>query len=244
MATYFVSDLHLSSERPDIMRLFNDFLTRKAKEAEAVYILGDLYEYWVGDDAVEEDEYKDTFAALRELSESGVPVYMMVGNRDFLIGEQYAQHTGCILIPDPHLVTLYGEQVLLAHGDELCTDDVEYQKIRRNVRSPALKRQFLSQSRAERHELCRGFRQQSKLATAAKPMEIMDVNQNAVTEMMRHHGVHCLVHGHTHRPNTHAFTLDGKPAKRIVLSDWYKNGVVLVRDETNWHTLTLTQDTA
>ena len=226
-ATLFISDLHLSAERPAITQLFLEFLRDRAAGADALYILGDLFEYWVGDDACDEAEYRPIVAGLRALTQSGVPVYVMHGNRDFLIGEGFAQATGARLLPDPTVIELCGNRTLLMHGDTLCTDDVEYQRFRVYIRQPAQIQGFLAKPLAERNAMLRGYREMSKAATAQKAEDIMDVNANAVGVALRAHGVRTLIHGHTHRPADHRIDLDGMPARRIVLGDWYEQGSVL-----------------
>ncbi len=227
MTTLFISDLHLCAQRPAITRLFLDFLRRDAKDAEALYILGDLFEYWIGDEAVSRDEYRSIIDGLRTASSSGTPVFVMPGNRDFLMGPEFERQTGCQLLKDPTIVKLYDTQVLLMHGDSLCTDDREYQAFREVVRSESWMRSYLAKSLDERDALFREYREMSKLATAQKRPEIMDVNQQAVEAVMREHQVHDLIHGHTHRPGQHFFDLDGMRARRTVLGDWCDQGSVL-----------------
>ncbi len=233
----FISDLHLDPGRPAITRLFLDFLQDTACHAEALYILGDFFEAWIGDDAVPADH--PVLAALRRFtSESGVPLRIMRGNRDFLLGERFTAQTGATLLPDPTVIELGGERVLLMHGDLLCTDDHAYQQFRAMVNDPAWQQQFLAKSVEERAAMARQARQES---TARNTMlaetadEIMDVNQGAVEQTMREHGVLRLVHGHTHRPNVHTFPLDGTTATRIVLGDWYEQGSVLEFLHGRWN---------
>ena len=230
MATLFISDLHLCAQRPAVMTLFLDFLRGRAIHADALYILGDLFEYWIGDDAAADAEFAAVIAGLRALTHSGVPVYVMHGNRDFLLGEEFTKITGCRLLPDPTLIDLYGTPVLLMHGDTLCTDDVDYQNFRRIVRDPQWIKKFLAQSRDQRNTVVRDLRATSKAAMAEKPPDIMDVNPSAVETVMRTHRVHHLIHGHTHRPAQHDLLLDGQPARRTVLGDWYEQGSVLECD--------------
>lgn len=239
MTTLFISDLHLSAERPEITGLFFDFLAHEARSAEALYILGDFFEYWIGDDAIEQPEYRPIVAALRALADAGTPIHVMHGNRDFLLGERFARASGCRLIPDPTRIDLYGTPTLLMHGDTLCTDDVGYLAFRRMVRNEAWQREFLARPVAERDAMARGARAQSRESTAAKAPEIMDVTQPAVLEALRAHGVRHLIHGHTHRPAAHAFALDGAPAHRLVLGDWYEQGSVLRCDARGWRLQTL-----
>jgi len=230
VSTLFISDLHLSPERPAIVALFLDFLRGRARTAEALYILGDLFEYWIGDDAGRQPEYRPLISALHALTQAGVPVYVMHGNRDFLLGAGFEQDTGCRLIPDPTLITLYGEPVLLMHGDTLCTDDVDYLKFRSMVRNPQWVQAFLAKSIPERIAVVREYREVSKAATASKKPEIMDVNPAAVAATLREHKVRHLLHGHTHRPAQHVFQLDGTTVRRTVLGDWYDQGSVLTCD--------------
>jgi len=230
MHTLFISDLHLSTERPAINALFLDFLRTRAVRAEALYMLGDLFEYWIGDDVATSPEYQPLLPGLHTLTKAGVPVYVMHGNRDFLIAQGFEQQTGCQLLPDPTVISLYGENTLLMHGDTLCTDDVAYLKFRLMVRNPDWVKMFLSKTLPERVAIVRDYREISKTATAAKKPEIMDVNQGAVEAVLREHGVRHLIHGHTHRPAQHCFDLDGLATRRTVLGDWYDQGSVLVCD--------------
>jgi UDP-2,3-diacylglucosamine hydrolase len=227
MATLFISDLHLDARRPAIVSLFLEFLERQALEAEALYILGDLFEVWIGDD--DDAELGRTVAqALQTLGEQGVPVYLLHGNRDFLIGQRFAAASGVRLLPEALVIDLYGTPTLLMHGDTLCTDDVKYLAFRAQVRSAQWQTQMLARSLAERRLLGRQLREESRQATADKPPEITDVNPQAVQEAMRAHGVYQLIHGHTHRPDIHALVIDKQPACRMVLGDWYAQGSVLV----------------
>lgn len=224
--TLFVSDLHLSGERPDITALFIDFLGREARQADALYMLGDIFEYWIGDEAVHWPEYRPVIAALSTLSRQ-VPLYLMHGNRDFLMGAGLEQATGGKLLDDPTRVSLYGTDTLLMHGDSLCTRDSEYMQFRTMVRDPKWQQEFLAKSVAERDAIARNYRELSKANGNMKPMDIMDVTPQAVEETLRAQRVRRLIHGHTHRPATHKFTIDGQPATRIVLGDWYEQGSVL-----------------
>ncbi|MCC5860094.1 MAG: UDP-2,3-diacylglucosamine diphosphatase [Ectothiorhodospiraceae bacterium] len=224
----FISDLHLDASRPEIVQLFLQFLQQRATQAEALYILGDFFEAWIGDDAVTPDH--PVIAALKAFSTTGVPLYVMRGNRDFLLGEQFEQMTGARLLPDPTVITLGDERVLLMHGDSLCTDDTEYQQFRAMVHDPQWQQMFLAKSIEERMEMARRARQEST-ARNSQLMDtqesIMDVNQGAVEQIMLEHDVQRLIHGHTHRPKVHTFTLKEKRATRIVLGDWYDQGSVL-----------------
>jgi UDP-2,3-diacylglucosamine hydrolase len=226
MAKLFISDLHLDESRPHIVELFVTFLAHDARGADALYILGDLFESWIGDDDDGQLPQR-VAAATRALRDSGVPVYFMHGNRDFLLGSDYAARSGMTLLPDPTIIDLAGERTLLMHGDTLCTDDVEYQKFRALVRNPQWQAQFLAKTLAERRAFAAQARGESRKHTSTSKPEIMDVNQAAVEATMREHGVRRLIHGHTHRPATHRANLDGRTAERTVLGDWYEQSSVL-----------------
>ncbi|MEK7795812.1 MAG: UDP-2,3-diacylglucosamine diphosphatase, partial [Pseudomonadota bacterium] len=207
--TLFISDLHLCDQRPAITRLFLGFLAGEARTADALYILGDLFEFWVGDDATGENEFRRVIDGLAGLTRAGVPLHMMYGNRDFLMRKRFEEVTGGRLILDPLRIELYGEPTLLMHGDLLCTADTDYMKFRAMVRDPAWQGDFLAKSLAERNGIFNNYREISKATTTKKPPEIMDVAQSAVENVMRQHNVRRLIHGHTHRPGEHVFTLDG-----------------------------------
>lgn len=226
----FISDLHLEADRPDIGRQFLHFLGTEAIGAEALYILGDLFESWVGDDDPDE-HYAEMKSAIRAVSDSGVPVFFMHGNRDFMIGEGFAEQTGATILSDPHAAELYGEKVLLSHGDAMCTDDLEYQQFRAMTRDPQWQAMMLEKSLDERKALAAQARATSVARGATLDQQIMDVNQAAVEETMRRYRVRTLLHGHTHRPAVHEFTLDGNPATRVVLGDWYDQGSVVRWDD-------------
>lgn len=230
MTTLFISDLHLSDERPGITGLFIDFLQQRASRAEALYILGDLFEFWLGDDMILPD-YRAAIDAMHVLSRT-VPLYVMYGNRDFLMREEFCRRSGAELLPEPTTIDLYGTPTLLLHGDTLCTDDQPYQEFRRMVRDPAWQEALLAKSPQERLALAKQYRETSKLETGAKDEAIMDVNAGAVEQLLREHNVLQMIHGHTHRPAVHEFELDGQPARRIVLGDWYEQGSVLVCNES------------
>lgn len=224
--TLFISDLHLDPRRPAVTALFLDFLSGPGHDCAALYILGDLFEAWIGDD--EDDPHAlEVLAGLRTATARGLPVFVMHGNRDFLLGDGFVRQTGCRLLAEPALIDLGGERVLLLHGDTLCTDDHEYQQFRALVRDPAWQAQFLARPLAERRAMAAQMRETSRQRTGGKPAEIMDVNPETVVAAMRAHGVRTLIHGHTHRPAIHTFELDGQPARRIVLGDWYEQGSAL-----------------
>lgn len=223
MATVFISDLHLDPARPDITSQALAFLAQETRGADALYILGDLFEAWVGDDDPE-PEKRRVVAAIRALTDAGLPCYFMHGNRDFMVGESFAAESGCTLLQDPTVVEVHGTRVILMHGDTLCTDDREYQAFRAMVRNPAWQQAMLAKPLPERLALARHLRENSAASMQGKAEEIMDVNQDAVHAAMRKHGVYTILHGHTHRPAVHRFELDGREAVRIVLGDWYTQG--------------------
>lgn len=220
-ATLFVSDLHLTPERPDAAASFRRFLTDKAVDGDALYILGDLFEAWVGDDDLASPFHAEIAAALKRLAHAGIPIYFLPGNRDFLVGADLARAAGLTLLADPTCVDLHGTLTLLAHGDVWCTDDAQYQAFRAQVRELAWRADFLGKPLAERHALAAALRERSEQAKAGKRPEIMDVNPEAVAEAFRRHAVKRIIHGHTHRPARHVHVIDGQPCERWVLSDWY-----------------------
>ena len=234
MPTLFISDLHLCGDRPEIIELFLGFLSHRARQADALYILGDLFEYWIGDESIHHNEFRPMVDGLRNFAASGVPLFLMHGNRDFLWGQDFEKATGGRLLTDPTIIDLYGINTLIMHGDTLCTDDTEYMAFRAMVRNEKWQRDFLSKSVAERDQIGRSLREVSHTATAGKNTEIMDVAQLAVESVMRAHSVHRLIHGHTHRPREHVFDLDGTEARRMVLGAWYEQGSVLQCDEFGW----------
>ena len=231
----FISDLHLSAERPDANEQFFRFLGDEASRAQALYVLGDLFEYWAGDDELK-DPAGDPLAgevasAFKVLSNRGVCISVMHGNRDFLIAGDFCDASGADLLTDPCVVEHNGTRSLLMHGDTLCTDDRDYQAWRLTARSEAWQREFLAKSLAERHTAIGALREKSKQVIAAKPAEIMDVNADAVRDAFRRHGVRRLIHGHTHRPARHDIEVDGARCERWVLPDWYGRGGYLALDD-------------
>lgn len=234
--TLFISDLHLTPERPGAVAAFRRFLERRAIQADALYILGDLFEAWVGDDDLASPFHAGIAAALKGLARAGVPVHFLAGNRDFLVGGGLAEAAGFHLLEEPCRVDLYGTPTLLAHGDAWCTDDARYQTFRAQVREPAWQADFLAKPLAERHALAAALRERSEQAKADKRPEIMDVNADAVAEAFRQHAVKRIIHGHTHRPALHALVVDGRPCERWVLPDWYDDhGGYLVCDSQGCH---------
>jgi UDP-2,3-diacylglucosamine hydrolase len=234
--TLFISDLHLCDSRPHISQAFQQFLEKTAVKAQALYILGDLFEYWAGDDSIKTDALQPNIHALRSLSQKGIPVFFMHGNRDFLIAEGFEKASGVKILPDPSLITLYGKPVLLSHGDALCTDDIAYQQFRSEVRSEAWQIKFLSQPLAARIAYIEQLREKSEQAKSAKSMQIMDVNAAAVDDLLRkfsHPPI--FIHGHTHRPKKHIHEIDGNTCERWVLGDWYEQGSYLKLDKNGCH---------
>jgi UDP-2,3-diacylglucosamine hydrolase len=231
MTTLFISDLHLDAERPEITRLFGEFVDGEARGADALYILGDLFEAWVGDDDPSET---GRFVAekLKALSDGGVPVSFIHGNRDFLLGDDYARRAGMAILPDPVVVLLHGQPTLLMHGDTLCTDDVAYQQFRSQTRDPRWQAQFLAQPLAARIAFAQQARaasqaHQSGLKDAGSMETITDVSPAEVADTFRRYGIDRIIHGHTHRPAIHDADVDGRACRRIVLGDWYEQGSVL-----------------
>ena len=219
----FISDLHLSAAAPATLRRFLRLCEAEAPAHAELLILGDLFEYWIGDDTLDDDSdavSRAVAAALRALGDRGVRVYLMHGNRDLLLGAGFLRATGAQLLADPAVATIGGREVLLAHGDAWCTQDVEYMRFRATVRQPATQRQFLAGPRAARLAFMGAARAQSEAGKQAKPMQIMDVTPAAVDESLRANRVRLLIHGHTHRPAVHRFPLDGEAAERWVLPDW------------------------
>jgi len=242
MTTLFVSDLHLHASRPAITALFLQFLREEAAHAEALYVLGDLFEAWLGDDA-NDALSQQVRAALRALVGGGVPLYLMRGNRDFLFGPRFSTDTGARLLPDPCVVSLYGEPTLLMHGDLLCSEDRAYLAFRAQVRDPAWQGEFLAKPLPERLEFAAHARAASQERQAGLQAEgaletITDVTPATVAETMARFGVRRMIHGHTHRPAIHSLRVDGLPAQRLVLGDWYEQGSVL-RVSRDGYALTL-----
>ena len=226
-----ISDLHLQEERPDITRAFLDLLATRARDANALYILGDFFEAWIGDDGMTPFQ-ASICQALRTLSDSGTQVFLMHGNRDFLIGKVFCKAAGCTLLRDPSVVDMGGEPVLLMHGDSLCTRDEAYMKLRRYLRNPLSLWILRHLPLSTRHKLARKLRSESKSQTRMKANDIIDVTPTEVPRIMRQHGVRTLIHGHTHRPAIHKLTLDdGSAGRRIVLGDWDRQGWALQVDE-------------
>lgn len=226
----FISDLHLCPERPPAVRVFLRFLAGAARDACALYILGDLFEYWVGDDDIDDPFNAEIVAAIAEYSRH-TPVSFIAGNRDFLVGEAFARATGVRLLPDIGVHSVDGVATLLMHGDTLCTDDQAYMAFRREARAPAWRANMLGRPLTERKAELAGLRERSEAAKREKPPALMDVNTEAVANAFRQNGYARLVHGHTHRPGHHVVDVDGRACERWVLAEWCDTGQCLIADQ-------------
>jgi UDP-2,3-diacylglucosamine hydrolase len=238
--TLFISDLHLSEEQPKVAQSFLRFLRNSAPQAEAMYILGDLFEAWAGDDDLADPFHKRMVKALEKVSSGGTRIFLMHGNRDLLMGQELAQACGATLLSDPSLIDLYGAPTLLTHGDQLCTDDRAYQAYRKQVHDPAWQRQFLAQPLAARKAFIAQLRTRSQDEKQKKNHAIMDVNNEAVIAFLRDHHYPNLIHGHTHRPGHHLLHVDGCTCERWVLGDWDSLPNALYCDdsgEVRWETV-------
>jgi len=240
VARVFVSDVHLDASAPDATEQFFTFLRTQAAGAEALYILGDLFEVWVGDDDPDPEKAR-IIGALRTLTDSGVATFAIHGNRDFLLGRQFCDQAGVRLLQDPVVIELDGERVLITHGDALCTDDHAYQELRSSVRTAEWQRRFLALPFAVRDKFANRARAGSKAHSARTAPQIQDVNPAAVETAYRTTRVHRMIHGHTHRPGIHDTLVDGEPAQRIVLGAWYEEGSYLVYDNGKYELKTLTR---
>lgn len=233
MRYLFISDLHLEAKRPDIARAFLHLLQNRAIGADALYILGDFFEVWLGDD--NPDPLADQVSTeLKALADRGTAIFLMHGNRDFLIGRDFCRRSGCTLLKDPTLLQLNGERVLLMHGDSLCTDDVDYIRMRRWLRNPLSLFLLRHLPLKTRHRIGRRLRNESRERTRYKASDITDVNAMEVERVVRKHRVTSLIHGHTHRPAVHPLEIDGQAVQRIVLGDWDKDGWVLEVDDEGY----------
>lgn len=224
--TYFIADLHLAENRPDITACFLSFLQNEAPKAEVLYILGDLFEYWIGDDD-DSDFIIEIAKALKTLSSTGCQLYFIHGNRDFLLGKKFAKKSGMTLLPEVCLIDLYNTPVVIMHGDTLCTRDLGYQAFRKKSRSWWWQSMIKSLPLFIRRKIADNYRIKSASATAMKSQEIMDVTESEVVACLTSQQSHLLIHGHTHRPNIHQISIDSQPAQRIVLGDWYEQGAWL-----------------
>ena len=222
--TLFISDLHLCASRPRINQLFFDFLATTARNVDALYILGDFFEYWAGDDDIDDSFNRAIVDAMAALAVTGVSIFLMHGNRDFLIGEKFCAASGVSLLRDPSLIDLNGVRTLLMHGDTLCTDDIQYQNFRKQVRDPLWQQQFLSQPLVQRKAIIEDLRHRSETEKQTKSMAIMDVTSSSVDATLREHDYPRLIHGHTHRPALHRHVVDENKCDRWVLTDWYEGG--------------------
>ncbi|AYA64940.1 UDP-2,3-diacylglucosamine diphosphatase [Alteromonas sp. RKMC-009] len=223
--TYFIADIHLSEDRPDITQCLMTFLENEAPQADALYVLGDLFEVWIGDD--NKTPFNDAIAAAFKQVSKTTPVFFIHGNRDFAIRQEWATQAGMTLLPEQAVIDLYGTPTLISHGDELCTKDIAYQKFRKKSRSWWWPRLMLALPLSYRRKVAENGRKQSKLNQQGLKPEIMDVTPEEVVKAMEHFNVQRMIHGHTHRPAIHALKANGKPATRIVLGDWYDQGSVL-----------------
>ncbi|WP_029147165.1 UDP-2,3-diacylglucosamine diphosphatase [Methylophilus sp. 5] len=244
MTTWIISDLHLCAQRPAVTQAFLHWLRTEVVKAEALYILGDFVEVWVGDDILDHPQHGAEFVpivqTLRALADRGVKLYFMHGNRDFLIGQHFALACGLQLLPDPTLLIWGDTRVLLSHGDALCTDDVAYQQFRTQVRSTQWQQAFLAQPLTARLAFAEHARQQSTQNKASYSMDIMDVNATAVTALLReYHYPDVLLHGHTHRPGSHRLEIDGHVCERMVLGDWHDQAVCARHDQHGLQPYTL-----
>lgn len=244
MTTWIISDLHLSAQRPAVTQAFLHWLKAEVAGAEALYILGDFFEVWVGDDVLKDAQHGAEFLpvvqALRQLSDSGVKLYFMHGNRDFLIGKEFAKASGLTLLADPTLIQMGNKRILLSHGDVLCTDDTAYQQFRSQVRNPQWQQNFLSQPLTARIAFAEQARSQSAQNKVMQAMEIMDVNAEAVAELIRAYDYpEILLHGHTHRPAIHDVIVDGHSCQRWVLGDWHVHADCVRIDAQGIHQQTL-----
>lgn len=233
MSTLFVSDVHLTNARANIVRAFIAFLETKARNANALFILGDLFDEWLGDDD-DKAPHAEVSDALAALTATGLPVSVVHGNHDFLLGKKFAKRSGCKLLGDDTTIDVYGTPALIMHGDTLCTRDVNYQSFRKMTRNPIMQKMFLSMSLEKRAKKAANIRSESSKDSALKPDDIMDVTPEAVDKIMRKRNVRHLIHGHTHRPAIHNFTLNEQEATRIVLGDWYEQDSVLIWDEAGY----------
>lgn len=227
----FISDLHLSASTPELLSLFQNFLANRARQAEALYILGDLFEAWVGDDDGDAPGHREVIAALRNAADSGLAIYLQCGNRDFLLGNDFAAAAGITLLPDPYVLSLPTWQFVLSHGDQLCSDDRAYQAFRLQVRAADWQAAFLARPLTERRALAQHIRGESERNKQEKAAYLMDLNAGATDDFLRQHGYATFIHGHTHQPATHQHLVDGIQVERWVLADWHDNqGECLIWD--------------
>lgn len=231
MSILIISDLHLEQANPNIADIFFRFLNHEARQAEALYILGDFFEAWIGDDDLTPFNLS-VIKALHDAHESGLPIFFMHGNRDFLIGKKFLRASGCTLLPEEYVLDIYDTPTLLMHGDTLCTHDVKYLKFRKRIRKWWVQQLFLMKSLKKRQEIAANYRANSKSHVATLPDYIMDVTQEEVERVMKKNQVQHLIHGHTHRQAVHQFNLNDQPATRTVLGAWHEYGVALVCEKS------------
>ena len=233
--TLFLSDLHLAPDRVAAVAAFHAFARGPARASAAVYILGDLFDVWIGDDQLRDPFARAIADALAALTAAGVAVFVARGNRDFLFGDAFARATGATILPEQQIVDVGGMRVVVLHGDELCTGDVDYQRFRARMRSGPMARRLLHLPYPLRRGIAWYLRRKSRAANALKPEAIMDVDAGAVADMFRRHGVAQMIHGHTHRPARHTLDVDGQPRERIVLADWDDRGHYLEASAAGLH---------
>mgnify|MGYP001208570986 CR=1 FL=1 len=238
MTTVFLSDIHVSDDHPEISEHLKEFLLEEASKTNIIYILGDLFEYWLGDDDPN-PSFNEIKNLLKRLSDKNISIFFIHGNRDFLIGESFAEVTGCQILHDPHVIDLFGKKVLISHGDIFCTDDKEYQLFRNQTRDPAWKESILSKSLCFREEFAKQARLESSKHTSSKKNEIMDVNKDEILKMYEKYNVDIIIHGHTHRPAIHDIFYNGRSYQRIVLGDWYEQGSILKCNQTGFDLIQL-----
>ena len=229
MTIRLISDLHLDEKNPALRRAFFAYLDSLPADTEALYILGDFFEAWIGDD----DDlpfHEKIRQRLKQLTESGIALFFQHGNRDFMVGQEFAKQTGAILLPEAYILKTAEHKIALLHGDSLCIDDVEYQQFRAQMRNPDVQAMLMSQSLEERRALAQSLRDNSKEANSNKAEDIMDINQAELEKVMLELDVQTLIHGHTHRPATHTFELQGKACQRIVLGDWGESAWQIIID--------------
>lgn len=233
-AVFFISDLHLDAQEPGTEDLLNEFLqTELLGQSRTLYILGDLFNFWIGDDGAERLGYRPQIDTLKRLTDQQIEIYLIHGNRDFLVGRDFSDTTGVTLLNDPTKIEIAGRQALLKHGDDLCTDDVEHQKFRQMTRDPAWQHAVMLKSIDERLAMASKLRQMS--GSYYKPSEIMDVNEDSIRETFVRYDVDILIHGHTHRPGIHDYSIDNRARQRIVLGDWHKGISYLKVDDLGFH---------
>ncbi len=233
--TLFLSDLHLSPERPTALAAFHAFAAGPARAASAVYILGDLFDWWIGDDQMRDPFVASVVASLRGISAAGIPLFVAHGNRDFMLGQRFAQATGASLLPEYVVVDLFGTRTVLSHGDELCTDDIEYQAYRARMRDPAMQARLLRLPYYVRRAIAWWLQRKSRNQKALKAESIMDVAPEAVAAAFARHDAHRMIHGHTHRPARHEHLVEGTTRERFVLADWHERGSYLAVDAAGVH---------